>query len=328
METVHIDAVFALASALCVALGDVLQQRAAHQTADSAAGRIQLWAQLLRDQRWQWGAVLLLASIGLEAAALQHGSVLVVQPLLTFSLLFALVINARLSNRRLSDREWVWGSLLTAAVIVVVTVGNPQGGRIDASPHAWAAVAVVLGPLLAGCVVAARLWGGIWAAALLAFVSGSLWGVFAVLTKQVVALPAGGGWALAGGPQLYALLLVALGGFFWGQAAFRAGPLTASMPILQVTQPVVAAVLGIVVLHETLLTDGARMAAWAAAALIMAAAIVQLARIDAVAAPPAPAPRRTAIGAPRSLPEWADHLPAPGHPARVEAAETIAAYFV
>jgi drug/metabolite transporter (DMT)-like permease len=121
------------------------------------------------------------------------------------------------------------------------------------------------------------------AAVLFAFVSGSLWGAFAVLTKEVVYRIGDGGWAVARTPELYACVLVALGGLVWSQAAFRAGPLTASMPTLQVSQPVVGALLGVVVLGETLNTGRAGMIALAVAALVMTAAIVELARDEAVA---------------------------------------------
>ena len=77
--------------------------------------------------------------------------------------------------------------------------------------------------------------------------------------------------------------MVALGGFLWEQSAFRAGALTASMPTLEVSQPVVAALLGVVVLGETLNTGRAGMVALAAAALVMTAATFELARGDAVA---------------------------------------------
>jgi drug/metabolite transporter (DMT)-like permease len=144
-------------------------------------------------------------------------------------------------------------------------------------------VAAVLGPLLIGSVVAARLRGGALAAVLFAFVSGSLWGIFAVLTKGVVHRLGEGGWTVFGSPELYAWLLVAVGGFAWEQSAFRAGALTASMPTLQVSQPVVAALLGVVVLGETLNTGRGGMVALIAAALVMAAATAELARVDAVA---------------------------------------------
>ncbi|ORV10377.1 DMT family transporter [Mycobacterium celatum] len=284
MTPMQLAALLALSSALCVAIGDVVQQRAAHRISDRPVGHIELLAKLLRDGRWWLGALVLIASIGLQAAALGQGSVLLVLPLLTCSLLFALPINARLSRRAVTGQEWFWAGLLTAAVAVIVTVGHPQAGRSSASLHTWAAVAVVLGPLLAGCVVVGRIRGGAVAAVLFAFVSGSLWGVFAVLTKEVVARLGDGGWALVWAPELYACLLAVLGGLVWSQSAFRAGPLTASMPTLQVSQPVVAAVLGVVVLGETLNTGPAGMVGLTLAALAMMTAIVQLARVEAIAA--------------------------------------------
>ncbi len=283
MAKVDIAILLALSSALFVAIGDVLQQRATHRIIDTSVGNIELFAKLLGNRRWRWGAMILVASIALQAAALDRGSVLLVQALLVLSLLFALPISAWLSHRAVTGREWIWAVLLTAAVTVIVTVGNPQAGHSTASLRTWAAVVAVLGPVLLGCIVAARIWGGALAAVLLAFVSGTLWGVFAVLTKGAVHRLGEGGWAVVRTPELYAWLLVGLGGFVWEQSAFRAGALTASMPTLEVSQPIVAALLGVVVLGETLNTGSAGMVALAAAVLLMTAATVELARGDAVA---------------------------------------------
>lgn len=283
MAKMDLAALLALSAALCVAIGDVLQQRATHRLIDRSVGHLELFAALLRNQRWRWGALLLVVSIALQAAALDAGSVLLVQALLVLSLLFALPVSARLADRSVTGREWLWAALLTAAVVVIVTVGNPQAGHPNGSWQTWAAVTAVLGPLLAGCLVVARIRGGAVAAVLYALVSGSLWGVFGVLTKGIVHRIDEGGWALARTPGMYAWVLLALGGFAWEQSAFRAGALTASMPTLEVSQPVVAASLGVVVLGETLNTDRAGMVALVVAALVMTAATFELARIDAVA---------------------------------------------
>ncbi|OBF01869.1 DMT family transporter [Mycobacterium sp. 852002-10029_SCH5224772] len=280
MGRTDIAALLALSAALCIATGDVLQQRAAQRITDRV-GSVELFANLLRSQRWWWGTLLLAASIALQVAALGEGSVLLVQALLMFSVLFALPLDARLSHRAVTGGEWVWAALLTAAVTVVVVVGNPQAGHSGASLRIWALVAIVLGPLLIGCVVAGRIRGGAVAAVLFAFVSGALWGVFAALTREVVARLGDGVAVVTRTPELYACILVALGGVVWSQAAFRAGPLTASMPTLQMSQPVVAAVLGVVVLGETLNTGRAGLIALAAAAVVMTAAIIKLARVEA-----------------------------------------------
>ncbi|ODR04449.1 hypothetical protein BHQ21_17295 [Mycobacterium sherrisii] len=283
MDTGDVAAVLALSSALCVAIGDALQQRATHRLTDPSLGGRRLLARLARNRRWRWGVLILLVSIGLQAAALNHGSVLLVQALLVLSLLFALPIGARLADRSVSGREWIWGLVLTAAVTVIVTVGNPQAGHAYASGKTWALIAAVLGPLLAAAVLTARIVGGTLAAVLFAFVSGSLWGVFAVLTKGVVHRLSEGGWGVFASAELYAWLAVALGGFGCEQSAFRAGALTASMPTLQVSQPVVAALLGVVALGETLNTGRGGMIALAVAALVVAVATAELARVDAVA---------------------------------------------
>jgi hypothetical protein len=133
----------ALSSALCVALGDVLQQRATHRLTDTSASNLALFAKLCGDRRWRWGAARLVVSIALQAGALDRGSVLLVQALLVLSLLFALPISARFAHRGVTGREWVWAAVLTAAVIVIVTVGNPQPGQSRASLGTWDALLFV-----------------------------------------------------------------------------------------------------------------------------------------------------------------------------------------
>ena len=284
MARTDIAASLALASALCVAIGDVLQQRAAHSVDGRSRGHVTVLSGLLRNRRWWWGALLLVVSIGLQAAALGQGSVLLVQALLTFSVLFALPINARLSHRSMSGSEWLWAGLLTAAVTVIVTLGNPRPGRSSAAPHTWLEVACVLAPLLIFCVVEGTRRGGAAAAVLFALASGSLWGVFAVLAKAVMARLGHSPTAVLASPALYASVLAAAGGVVLSQAAFHAGSLASSMPALQVSQPVVAAILGVVVLGETLNTGWAGMIAIYLALAAVAAAILRLARLDADAA--------------------------------------------
>ena len=133
MARPEIATLLALSSALCIATGDVLQQQSAHRITDASIGHVALFASLLRNQRWWWGALLLAASIALQAAALGQGSVLLVQALLTLSVLFALPFNARFARRAVTGAEWIWAGLLTVAVTVVVVVGHPR--PVARAPH-------------------------------------------------------------------------------------------------------------------------------------------------------------------------------------------------
>lgn len=252
MAKADIAALLALAAAVFIAIGDVVHQRSAHQVTDAEIGHTGLFLRLLRDRVWWVGSAVAAVGFALQAAALGLGSVLLVQAVLVTSLLFALPLSARAAGRRVTGPEWTWAVLLAASVVVIVTVGNPTAGQTRASPHGWAVVAAVLVPLLALGLLGARRFGGPVRAVLLALVSGALWGVFAVLTKTVVGLLGAGLPALLRAPELYAWAIVAVAGTAWQQSSFRAGVITASLPAMTIAEPLVASVLGIALLGETL----------------------------------------------------------------------------
>lgn len=279
MAKADIAAVLALGAAFFIAIGNVAHQRAAQGLTDQPAGNMALFLRLLRDRRWLLGSVASVLGFGLQAAALGLGSVLLVQALLVTALLFALPINARLSATPVSRAQWVWAVLLAVSVAVIVTVGNPAAGQSRAGLQVWAVVAAVMLPVLALCVAGARMMSGRPAAAvLLGLVSGSLWGVFAVLTKSVVGRIGDGIWALLATPELYAWVAVAVAASSWQQSSFRAGSLTASLPTLTVTEPLVAALLGILVLGETVHPGEDGWWALALAVAVMVSSTAALAR--------------------------------------------------
>lgn len=284
MDKADIAALFALGAAFFIAVGDVIHQRSAHEVTDEAVGHLELFTRLLRDRQWWLGSTVAAAGFGLQAAALGLGSVLLVQALLVTSLLFALPINARLTGRRVTRWEWLWAALLAGAVAVIVTVGNPTAGQARASWETWTVVIAVLVPVLVAGVVGARIWSGTTSAVLLALVSGALWGVFAVLVKGVVDRLDDGLWALLQLPELYALAVVAIAGTAWQQASFRAGALTASLPTMTVTEPVVGSVLGVVVLGESMRPGDDGWVTLIVAAAVMVLATAALARGEAAGA--------------------------------------------
>ncbi|OJZ67957.1 hypothetical protein BRW65_25855 [Mycobacterium paraffinicum] len=286
MGRTDIAAVLAIAAALMVGIGDVIQQRSAQQVTDEPVGTVALFRQLLRDRQWWTGSLVAAAGFGLQAAALDLGSVVLVQALLVTSLLFALLISARVNHRRITARQGIWAVLLAAAVAVVVTVGDPQEGTPRGSVHTWTVVALVMGPALILCVIGARMFPGAVGALLLGLMSGSLWGLFSVLTKGVVDQLDRGIPALLRLPEVYVWVVVAIAATAWEQSAFRAGPLTASLPAVTVAEPVVGSVLGVTVLGETLRTNGIGLVALGLSVAVMAAATVALAHSQAAGAPP------------------------------------------
>jgi drug/metabolite transporter (DMT)-like permease len=285
VSTTDIAALLAIAAALMIGIGDVLEQRSAQQVTDKPVGTLALFRRLLSDRRWWTGSLVAAAGFGLQAAALGVGSVVLVQALSVTSLLFALVISATVNHRRITRWQGIWAVLLVAAVAVVVTVGNPQAGSPRGSLRTWAVVAAVMGPGLILCVVGARKFSGSVGALLLGVMSGSLWGLFTVLTKGVVDQLGHGIPALLRTPELYVWALLGIAATAWEQSAFRAGPLTASLPAVTVAEPVVGSVLGVTVLGETLSTNNVGLVAIGMSVAVMIAATVALAHSQAAGAP-------------------------------------------
>jgi len=282
MSKVDVAALIALCAALASAVGDVIRQRSAQEITDKQVGHLELFRMSLRDRRWWLGGVAAIVNYSLQAGALAWGPVVLVTALQVTALLFALPIYARLAKHPVTRREWIWAVILAGALAVVIVVGDPAAGRERAPVQTWLIVALVMAPILVSCVVAARIWAGRpFAAALLAVVAGSSLALFAVLTKGIVEVGEQGPLAVLRAPEFVPWLLLALTGMVFQQSAFRAGALTASMPAMTVAKPVVAGLLGITVLDETVNADGPQAFVLLAAVAVVIIAMVALARGEA-----------------------------------------------
>jgi len=282
MSKAEYAALIALCAALASAIGDVIRQRSAQEITDKEVGHLELFRLSVRDARWWLGGMGAIANYSLQAAALALGSVMLVTALQVTSLLFALPIYARLAHHRVTRWEWFWAVTLAGALAVLVTVGDPGTGSSRGSLGTWVAVAVVMGPILVACVLGARIWAdSTIAPVLLAVVAGSSLALFALLTKGAIGAVSGGFGAFLRAPESYCLIPAALAGMIFQQSAFRAGALTASLPTVTVAKPVVASMLGVVVLGETLNTSGPRVLTLLTAGVLVAVATIALARGEA-----------------------------------------------
>jgi drug/metabolite transporter (DMT)-like permease len=319
MSKVDVAALIALCAALASAVGDVIRQRSAHEITDQDVGHLELFRMSLRDKKWWIGGLAAIANYCLQACALIWGSVVLVTALQVTALLFALPISARLTHQRVTRWEWIWAVVLAAALAVVIIVGDPKSGHERASLSSWRIVAAIMGPALVLCVLAARIWSGRpVAAVLLAVVSGSSLALFAVLTKGVVEVGESGLGAVVRMPEFVPWLLVALCGMVFQQSAFRAGALTASLPTMTVCKPVVAGVLGVTVLGETLSAEGPAAIVLVSTVALVIIATIALARGEAASIEAEtehdPGMAEDALVAPHALPHGTSPAASDGSP--------------
>jgi len=278
----------ALASALLFAISNVVEQRIAAEAPPEQSMRAGLLVTLARRPPWVAGFVADVGGYGAQAAALAFGALLVVAPLLACGLLFSLILDHYVNGRRLYRTDLAAAALLCAGLALFLAFGSPSEGNFDVPASAWAPAGLILALVVAVAVLTRRHVQGPARATLFGLASGMTFGVNAALTKQVVHVLGGSEpisvfWHW----ELYGVAVLSLSGLVMVQSAFQAGSLAAALPTMEVAEPVVATIVGLVILQEHLhAQDNVDRAVIAASALAMLVGLVSLARSRAAHSPP------------------------------------------
>jgi drug/metabolite transporter (DMT)-like permease len=269
----------ALLAAFVFGTGVVLQQRAAMEVPEDQAARPALLVRLARRPMWVIGLGADVAGFGLQAAALHHGSLILVQPLITTSLLFTLVLTSAWYHEAISRTEWAAVLLVLAGLSVFLIVASPtEESRAIANTQGWL--------LCTGTVVLATVLavgGGLRAhgrvrAACLGVSAGIADAFMAVLAKALAGEWDRGIAALVRSWTPYALLAGGVATLLLVSTAYQAGHPTVSLPIITVTDPLVGSLIGILLFGEELTLGGLRSPIVVLALAAMVAGLVSLGR--------------------------------------------------
>jgi hypothetical protein len=239
-----------LGSALAYGAGTASQHAAAY-TGGAGADKL---VDLLRKPRWLIGAAGDVLGIGLQLIALDNGPVVLVQPLLVLSLPVAVVLRSLLGAPRPSPVD-----LLNCAVLILGLglffglLGEPHRGRtIGLAACSWTAGVAFVGGGLAIALMRRR--GAVPRAVTFGAVAGCWFGVVSVLVEavsKVLSEQGASGFARPSGyVPLTTVVALAVVGYLLVQIGFQLGPLGASYPPNLILDPVVAVVLGAVLLGE------------------------------------------------------------------------------
>lgn len=270
----------ALCAAVFMAIGIVVRQRATMDVPSEHGVSTKMIATLVRRPIWWAGTGAAVLGFVFQALALVKGSLIVVQPILVSALLFTLPLSARLSGRRVTRGEWIWAGLLTAGLAVFVLLAKPGPQETPARLAVVLIVSAACIGLVVACVAIAVRFGPGWQRAmLLALAVGVLFGMVAMVTKIVMRLADERGVvAVLATPAPYALVALGVAATLLQQSAFHAGALQMSVPTMLVLEPVVAILLGSLVLGEELDTGRYDALALTIAVAVMTVATIALAR--------------------------------------------------
>jgi multidrug transporter EmrE-like cation transporter len=274
---------YALGAAICFALGAALQHQAATGEQGYRSGIHLLW-RLAHRPRWAAGLAVGVAGIGLHAAALHAGALAVVQPLLVTSLAFALPVRALLDRARPSAGQTIAAAVLALSVAVFVAAAHPSAGQ-SALDAGAAAPVIAVGAMIAGaCSLAAtRARSGRLAGFALGLAAGILYGLVGGVLKAVVHTAISQPAAAVAAWPTWALVVLGAWAVVIHQRAYADAPLSVSLPVLTVANPLVAIVFGAVVFGERPASTPLAILAQALSLAVIIASVTMLARPDRAA---------------------------------------------
>jgi hypothetical protein len=278
-----IAVVIALAAALVLGISSVADQRSTKRVQIRRALSPRILLDLARQPLWLTAIATNAAGFILQVVALDFGSLAIVQPILVWDLIFAVLISWFLRRRRANippSRAWfIFGGVgaTTVGVAGFLAIGQPSAGSTRVGfgilPPLAAGVVVVVG----GCLVLAARNQDLRPLAL-ALACGVSYGVAAFSIKLVTAEFGGGPAHVFTNWPIYVFAVVGPVGYILNQDAFQQGTLLAPVQaIITASDPVISILLGIGWLDVRLRGGPAAIAGEVVSLLLMIAGIVMVA---------------------------------------------------
>ena len=249
-------AVLALISAAIFALGTVLQQRAAMTEPDESAASNTILLRLATHPVWLAGIAAYGLAYGVQAVALGSGQIVVVQPILATTIVFALPLGVWISHQRVSRRDVLAALAVTVGLAAFIVFSDPDGGRQQAPTGEWLVAGGAVLAAVAVLVTAARKRSRALKAALLGTAAGLTFGLLSCLTKEVVEVFEDDGLvAMFEDWQLYAILALGFVGMTITQQGLQTGVLPPEVATSSIFNPALSVVLGLILFDEAIHRD-------------------------------------------------------------------------
>lgn len=240
----------ALLAAVMFAFAAVMQQESTLTVSSDKSLSLSLLRDLLTRPKWLLGGLSMLAGFGLQAVALSFGPVALVQPIVVLELAFAIPFGILRRHRHAGLREWAGILAVMSGISIFLLSASPGNGVQNPPTTQWIESLVPVGVVAALCVLLGSTRRGPTRAMFLGSAAGLSFGVLSVLTKAVTHLLSRDVVRAFVTWQVYVAIGVGIVALTVSQSAYQAGPLAYSMPFVGVLEPLVAVVIGDVVLGE------------------------------------------------------------------------------
>jgi drug/metabolite transporter (DMT)-like permease len=254
-----VAAFLALLSAVLCALAAALQQRGQFtlsRQGDAVHGLGSL-ARLIVVPVWLLGTLVLGLGYVTQGGALDRGKLVVVQPLLVTTIVWALPLGRWLTDQNVARRQVLGAGIVVIGLAMFVLVGDPNQGVDNAATKDLLLAMAVVSVVAAGLLIWLRTQTApALRAAVYGVCAGLFFGLSASFAKPVIDdLHVSVGRA-AGDWRTWALLGCGFIAFVIQQLSLATGQLAPAMAAVSVANPAISVVLGILLFQERLTRPG------------------------------------------------------------------------
>lgn len=238
-------------SALVYGVAVALQHHEAAGSDPNRSLRPRLLLELMARPRWLIGVAGDGGGFALQTAALAVGSLIVVQPILTLSLVVSLLLGSRLGRRALRPRDWLAVAGTLSGLAAFLAIAHPtEHSTASAGTRAWLILVAVIAVVIVLTLTVARTTDDVRRALLFAFAAACAEALMAVLAKAFGDRLRNGVWSTVASWEPYAVVVGGIITLLLVQSAYQVGRATATLPMLTVAEPIVASSIGVALFGE------------------------------------------------------------------------------
>ncbi|HEX6454270.1 MAG TPA: DMT family transporter [Trebonia sp.] len=273
----------ALASALVLGVAAVADQRSTKRVKERKGLSPAIFADLARQSLWLVSILANIAGFALQVAALDLGSLAVVQPLLVFDLVFGVLLSWLLDRRaqiphpggrRSTVLMFTGVAAVTGGVAGFLAIGQPSAGTTNVHVNVLVPLVIGLAVVVGGCLAVGARNPDLQPLAM-ALACGVNYGVAAFAVKLVTAEFGGGAEKVFTNWPIYVLAVTGPLGYLFNQYALQEGKSLAPVQsIITSADPIISIALSIVWLNVVLRDGPAAIFGEVASLAVMVAGIV------------------------------------------------------
>lgn len=268
----------AVGAAIVFGVTSVAEQRSTKRVKEERTGSPKILLDLVRQPLWDIAIVGTIIGFALQVVALKYAPLAVVEPILVFDLIFAVLISAYL--RRSADPVMLTGvGACAVGVAGFLIIARPTAGTgtVGLAGAIWLAIGAVAAVSI--CLVVGQSSETLRPLSM-ALATGICYGLSAFLIKLVTSEASHGGFGhvLTSWP-IYALAIAGPVGFVLNQDAYQSGTFIAPvMAIIVASDPLISIALAYALLDEKVSSSPAAIAGEIICLILMVAGIIEIAR--------------------------------------------------